>query len=213
MIFPSRLFLPHPDDKIPSGYEEDVLSIRDGKTAWVKADPASVLGRPLVNVNSANPAFREAPDKKHSPANEGYRFDTDVPNRMTEQKRLSIFKWNPGPRRGKEEAIEKHIAEKWHIVTLQESIEYLDHDYLTNRFCVTHYGGCAILFNKDTFNSQIKVTSVYLHDTRDGQQQIVREGQSGWVLQAVISRASFRRLPAQQQIILHNENVTHQQPV
>ena len=109
-IFPSRLLLPHPDDKIPSGYEEDVLSIRDGCTAWVKADPASILEHPLVNENSANPAFREAPDRKHSPTNEGYRFDTDVPNRMTEQKRLSICKWNPGPRRGKEEAIEKHIA-------------------------------------------------------------------------------------------------------
>ena len=28
-----------------------------------------------------------------------------------------------------------------------------------------------------------------------GHQQIVKEGQSGWVLQAVISRASFRRIP------------------
>ena len=41
----------------------------------------------------------------------------------------------------------------------------------------------------------IKVSSVYLDDTRDGQQQVVKEGQSGWVLQGVISRASFRRLP------------------
>ena len=45
------------------------------------------------------------------------------------------------------------------------------------------------------FHRDIKVSSVYLHDTRDGQQQVVKEGQSGWVLQAVISRASFGRLP------------------
>ena len=66
---------------------------------------------------------------------------------------------------------------------------------LDGHFYVTHCGGCAVLFNKDTSHSNIKVTSVYLHDTRNGQQQIVREGQLGWVLQAVISRASFRRLP------------------
>ena len=88
-----------------------------------------------------------------------------------------------------------HIAGKWHIITLQEAIEYFEQEFLTSHFCVTHFGGCAVLFNKDTFHSDIKVTSVYLHDTRDGQQHVVREGQSGWVLQAVISRASFRRQP------------------
>ena len=84
---------------------------------------------------------------------------------------------------------------RWHIITLQEALEYLDHEYLTNRFPVTHYGGCAVLFNKEIFHPDIKCFSVHLHDTRDGQQQVVKEGQSGWVLQGVISRASFRRLP------------------
>ena len=45
--------------------------------------------------------------------------------------------WNPGPRRGKEGAIEKHIAEKWHIIALQEAKEYLEHEYLTSHFYVT----------------------------------------------------------------------------
>ena len=138
--------------------------------------------------------------RKHSPSKEEYRFDADVPNCLTEQNRLSIFNWNPGPRRGKEGAIEKHMAGKWHIITLQEAIEYLDSEYLTNRFYVNHYGGCAILFNKDTFHQDIKVTSFYLHDIRD-QQQDVKERESGWVLQGVISRASFRRLP--HDVILH----------
>ena len=59
-IFPKRLPLPYPV------LEEDVSSVRDGYTAWVKADPASILKRHLLNVNSANPVIREAPDKKHS---------------------------------------------------------------------------------------------------------------------------------------------------
>ena len=37
----------------------------------------------------------------------------------------------------------------------------------------------AILFNKDTLHPDIKVTSAYLHDTKDGQQQDVKEGESG----------------------------------
>ena len=69
-------------------------------------------------------------------------------------------------KRGKECAIEKQIAGKWHIITLQEGIEYVDHELFTNRFHVAHYGGCAVLFNKDTFFPDVKVKSIYLHDTR-----------------------------------------------
>ena len=150
-IFPKRLSLPYPDEEVLSGYVEDVSSIRFCFSAWVKADPETILKRHLVNAKSACPAFREAPERKHSPSHEEYRFDTDVPNRLTEQKRLSIYSWNPGHRRGKEGAMEKHIAVKWHIITLHEAIEYLDHEFLTNRFYVTRYGGCAILFNKGHF--------------------------------------------------------------
>ena len=61
---PNRLLLPHPDDEILSGSEEDVSSIRDGYTVWVKVDPASILERHLDSVNSANPTFREAQDRR-----------------------------------------------------------------------------------------------------------------------------------------------------
>ena len=101
---------------------------------------------------------------------------------------LSVYNWNPGQRRGKEGAIEKQIAG-----TLQEAIEYVDHELLTNRFHVTHYGGCAVLFNKDTFFPDVKAKTIYLHDTRRDLPDKVMEGDSGWVLQGVLSRASFRR--------------------
>ena len=50
-----------------------------------------------------------------------------------------------------------------------------------------------ILFNKDTFHPDISVKSIYLHDTRRGSQDQVVEGEQGWVLQGVLSRASLRR--------------------
>ena len=127
-------------------------------------------------------------------------------------KRLSIYNLNAGVRRGKEGAFEKQIAGKWHVITLQEASEYVDHDILTNRFHVAHYGGCAILYNKDTFYPNVDVKSSYLHDTRrDLADQVMELGQ-GWVLQGVLSRASFRRPPLSGQktftvLSLHTTNI------
>ena len=48
-------------------------------------------------------------------------------------------------------------------------------------------------FERRHFSLQPKyqVNSAYIHDTRNGQQHAVKKGQSGWVLQAVIPRASI----------------------
>ena len=67
---------------------------------------------------------------------------------------------------------------------MQEASDYFDHELLTNRFHVTHYAGCAVLLNKDIF---------YLHDTRRDLPAQVMEGEQGWVMQGVLSRASYRR--------------------
>ena len=93
-IFPNRLLLPHLDDEILPGYEEDVSSIRDGYTAWVKVDPASTLERHLVSLGSANPIFREAQDRRHSSPNSECRFHNDVTDRLREQRRLRVLSWN-----------------------------------------------------------------------------------------------------------------------
>ena len=117
-----------------------------------------------------------------------------------------------GPRRGKEDAIEKQIAGKWHLVTLQEASEYVEHEIIHERFHVTHFAGCAILFNKNTSYPDISVKSIYLHDTRRGLQDHIVEGEHGWVLQGVLSRASFRRAAASGQTVftvlsLHIRNI------
>ena len=145
---------------------------------------------PFLSCNSsAVLALRKAHERRHPSPEPKYRFDTSVPNRLLEQTRISILCWNLAPRRGRLGAIEEHIAGKWHIITSKEAIEYLQHKCLMNQLYITHLAGCALLFNKDTFRSDVRVNSVYIH------QQVVKEGQSGWVFQAVISRASFRRIP------------------
>ena len=84
-------------------------------------------------------------------------------------------------------------------------------DILTGRFHVIHYAGCAILFNKDTFNTNNDVKSVYLHDTRRDLPDQVMGGEQGWVMQGVLSRASFRRPPLSEQetFTVFSQHISH----
>ena len=61
-IRPTRLLLPHSDDKIFSGTDEDVSSIRDGFTAWAMSDPSTALQ--LASKGCAKPIFREALERR-----------------------------------------------------------------------------------------------------------------------------------------------------
>ena len=209
---PEHLELPFPNGWIHSGFEDIVSSDTDLLTTWTKTDPDMFSVRHMVDVQKAVAEFREASERTYDTSSEAYHFDKYVPNRSPVQKRLSIYNWNPGPRRGKEDAFEQQIAGKWHIITLQEASEYVDRDILTNRFHVTHYRGCAILYNKETFHPAMDVKSIHLHDTmRELPDQAV-EGVQGWVMQGVLARASFRRPPLSGQktftvLCLHKGNV------
>ena len=123
--FPERLKLPYPDEEILSGFEEDVSFIPDGFATWVKADFNTILERHAVDVRKALAEYREASARRHDTSAQEYHFDSNVPNPSSVRKRLSIYNWNPGPRRGREGAIEKQIAGKWHVITLQEASEYV----------------------------------------------------------------------------------------
>ena len=156
-------------------------------------DAHEALVHHMVNIQKAVADFREASERRPATSSQTNRANKHFSSRSPVQKRLSIYNWNPGP--GKEDAFEKLIAGRWHIITLQEASEYVDHDILTGRLHVTHCAGCAILFNKDTFYPNIDVKSIYLHDTRRDFPDQVLEGERGWFMQGVLSRASFRRSP------------------
>ena len=95
---------------------------------WGISDLGFLLERQLTVVPMTDGSSPPKPEN---------RFDKSVPSRLLEQRRLSILSWNPGPRRGREGAIEEHIAGKWHVIALQEAIEYLQHECLTNHFYIT----------------------------------------------------------------------------
>ena len=163
-------------------------------------------------LERATAEFREAYERKHTTSSHRNSSAQHFATRSIVQRRLSIYKWNPGPRRGKEDAFQQQIAERWHAVTLQEASEFVDHELLTNRFHVTHYAGCAILLHKDTFYANIDVKSIYLHDTRRDLPAQVMEGEQGCVSQGVLSRALFRSPPVSGQkyftvLSLHISNI------
>ena len=210
--FPERLELPFSNDETLSGYEEIDSSGTDLFAAWVKMSEHEILVQHMVDIHKATAEFREASERKPATSSHKNSFNKHFATRSVVQRRLSIYNWNPGPRRGKEDAFEKQIAGRWHIITLQEASDYVDHELLTNRFHVTHYAGCAVLFNKDTIYPNVDVKSIYLHDTRRELPDQVMEGEQGWVLQSVLSRASFRRSPVSGQkyftvLSLHINNI------
>ena len=192
--FPERLVLPFSNEVILCGYEDIVSSGTDLFTSWVKMSDHEILVEHMVNIEKATAEFREASERKPATSHTN-SANKHFPIRSIVQRRLSMCKWNPGPPRGKEDAFEKQIAGRWHNITMQEASVYVDHELLTNRFHVTHYAGCAVLFNEDTFYAKVDVKSIDLHDTRRDLSDQVMEGEQGWVMQGVLSRASFRRSP------------------
>ena len=93
--------------------------------------PSSYLGTPLGQFGRCQSRLPCCTRQRTSSPNLKYRFNSDVRNRLREQRRLSILSCNPGPRRGREGAIEEHTAWKWHVIALQEAIEYLQRECLT----------------------------------------------------------------------------------
>ena len=174
---PERLELPFSCEDILSGHEEPASGGSDHFAMWGKMSPHDILPEHVVDIHKVEADFLDAFERNQSSSSQTHGVNKYFSSQSPVQKRLSIYNWNPGPRRGKENAFEKQIAEKWHIVTLQEASDYVEHDILHERFHVTHFAGCAILFNKDTFYPDISVKSIYLHDTRNGVQDQFVEGE------------------------------------
>ena len=168
-----------------------------------------ILTEHVVDIHRIEADFRDAFQRILASSSQASGVNKFFSSQSLMQKRLSVYNWNPGPRRGGEGGIEKKFAGKWHLITLQEASDYIEHEILHERFHVTHFAGCAVLFNKDTFYPDITVKSIY---TRRGVQDHIVEREHGWVLQGVLSRACFPRAAASGQKVftvlsLHINNV------
>ena len=195
---PQRLHLHRSDNEILTNFDEDVSSIRDGFTAWVGSNAAETRSRHFANSSPSGtaPVFRKASEKKSMSQLLEYQFDNRKPNRQQEQTRISILSWSSGPRRGRGTPVllRNKLRVNGTLLLCKNPSNSCSTNTLPTHFYVSHFAGCAILYDKDTISSDLLGSSVYIHDRKSGQ-HVVKEGQNGWVLQAVISRGMVRRTP------------------
>ena len=144
-----------------------------------KDEPSRILAEHVVDIDRVVADFGDALEQIQSSSSQSHGVNKYFSSQSPVQKRLNIYDWNPGPRHGKEDAVEKRIVGKWQIITLQEASEYVEHEIFHEQIHVTHFAGCAILFNKDTFLPHITVKSIYIHDTRRSVQDHIIEKEHG----------------------------------
>ena len=173
-IFPKLLLVTDPDVEILSGFEEDVSSIRDDHSTWVKADPASILERHLESIPFS--VLHKIEDSRRPILS----ADLAAMYVSGHTSRSDSVSWAgfQGYEEEKKMSLIKNITSS------------------TSAWWVTymiHYDSYVIFFNKDTsfgHPSHSRFLQIPEMDSR----QVVIEGKLGWILQVVISRASFRRL-------------------
>ena len=99
-------------DAILSGYEDLVSSGSDQFTMWGKMSHQEILAEHVVDIHNVDADFRDAFDRIQSSLSQSYGVNNYFSSQSLVHKRLSIYNWNPGPRRGKEDAIEKQNCGK-----------------------------------------------------------------------------------------------------
>ena len=202
--FPERLVLPFSNEVILSGYEELDSSGNDLFTSWANLSDHEILVQHMVDIEKATAEFREAYERKHAASSHMNSSKKRSATRSMVQRGLSIYNWNPGPPRGKEDAFEQQIAGSWHNITLQEaraSNESVPRD---------PFRRLRDSFQQGHFLHQLRC-QVDPPSRRDLPAQVI-EGEQEWVLQGVLSRATFRRPPVSGQkyftvLSLHTSNI------
>ena len=99
--FPERLELPFSSDDILSGYKDLVSSGSDHFTMWGKMIPHEVLAGHVVDIHKVMADFRDAFERRQSSSSQTYGVNKYFSSQSLVQSRLSIYNWNPGPRRGR----------------------------------------------------------------------------------------------------------------
>ena len=118
-----RLDVPFSTSDILSGHEDDVIVRNDSFTLWTRIKIEEILALHMVDAYRASAEDRDAAERKPEISPPMRQSDRVASARSKKQTRLSVYRWNPGPRRGNADGFVKQIAGKWHIITLQETTE------------------------------------------------------------------------------------------
>ena len=166
--FPGRLKLPYSDDDIWSGYEEDLSSVRDTFTAWVKTDFVTTL----YDMSSTNERRRQ--NFANHPAGstvlpvESIIFITTCPT-------IPLYKKDSASTFG---TLDPAEAKKGPSRNRCRQVAH-------------HHGTGSDRVCRPRASQESVRKSIYLHDVRLDLPDKVVEGETGSVIQGVISRATF----------------------
>ena len=139
-----RLELPFSSDAILSGFEDLHVHSSDQFTMWSKMTTDKILTEHVVDIHRIQADFRDGFERIQISFSQASGINKFFSSQSPMQKRLSVYNWNPGPWRGKEDAIEKHIAGKLHSLLCKRASECVEHEILHERFHVTHFADCAV---------------------------------------------------------------------
>ena len=133
----------------------DGSNINDGFAGGGTQDEASVRRQNITVKSDEVASF-------FVPAQHPATFDRAASDLVAEQTHLSILCWNPSPIRGSPGTIQNHVAGRWHMVALQESAEFLEHEDTTLPVACGSLPRLRYSFNKHTFEPHLEVNSVYV---------------------------------------------------
>ena len=102
-----RLELPFSCDAILSSYEDLVSAGSDQFTMWGTMTPEEILAEQVVDIAAD---FRDAFERIQTSSTRASGVNKFFTSQSPLQRTLSVYNWNPGPRRGTEDAIEKNCG-------------------------------------------------------------------------------------------------------
>ena len=194
-IMPKRLHQPHLDDEILSGHEEDVSSIQDGCTAWWWLIQSQYWNDTLsVKVVLCPSIVTPMTGGRVHPI-QSIALSTMCPTICLSRHASAFWTGTLELDEAKKAPSKRTSRRNGTSLLCRRQLSTFSTNAWRVIFTWLTTPDALFFSTKDTFHPDIKVSSIYLHDTKNVQHQVINEGQSGWVLQAVISRASFRRLP------------------
>ena len=91
--------MPFSNEEILSSYEEFDSSRTDLFTTSVTMSEHEILVQHMVDIQKATAEFREASERKTATSSHKNSSSKHFATRSIVQRRLSIYNWNPGPRR------------------------------------------------------------------------------------------------------------------
>ena len=96
----------HRDDEARSSHAR----LHRGLHSWGKMSPHEILAEHVVDIHKVVADFRDAFERNQSSSSQTYGVNKYFSSQSPVQRRLSIYNWNPGRGRGKEDAFETQIA-------------------------------------------------------------------------------------------------------